>query len=72
MSHTSSSSPPNEKPEPGDSVTDNDETQIAGGKKGGDSSDEKGAEEHSKGFALAMVVTALVLSVFLVALDMVF
>jgi hypothetical protein len=71
MSRTSSSSPPNEKPKPSDSVTDN-EKQIADGKKGGDSSDEKGAEEHSKGFALAMVVTALVLSVFLVALDMVF
>lgn len=72
MPHTSSSSPPNAKLEDADLVTDMNETQIADGEHVGDSSNEKGAREHSKGVALAMVVMALVLSVFLVALDMVF
>jgi hypothetical protein len=70
MSQTSSSRPPSEKPDIDDLAARQDEKQIEDGEKGAGSPDE-GPQEHSKGFALAMVIVALVLSVFLVALDMV-
>ncbi|KAJ5449948.1 major facilitator superfamily transporter [Penicillium daleae] len=69
MSQTSSSRPPSEKPDIDDLAARQDEKQIEDGEKGAGSPDE-GPQEHSKGFALAMVIVALVLSVFLVALDM--
>ena len=70
MSQSSSSRPPSEKPEIDDLSAGRDEKQIEDGETGADSPDE-GSQEHSKGFALVMVIVALVLSVFLVALDMV-
>jgi hypothetical protein len=70
MSQTSSSRPPSEKPDIDKMAASQDEKQIEDGEKGVGSPDE-GPQEHPKGFALAMVIVALVLSVFLVALDMV-
>jgi len=70
MSHTSVSTAP-EKREGIDLFENGESTGYSEPEKGQEVSDEE-IGEHPKGFRLAMVILALVLSVFLVALDMVY
>jgi hypothetical protein len=70
MSHTSISTAP-EKREGIDLCENREGTRNSEPEKGQEVSDEE-IGEHPKGFKLAMVILALVLSVFLVALDLVF